>query len=105
MSDPARGEIWWGELAEVGRRPYLVMTRSAAVPVLRSVVTAPITRTVRRTPSEVVLGPDDGMPVECAANFDDLRVVPKSHLSERLCRLGVARMFEACVAVRAALDC
>ena len=27
---PDRGEIWWGEIESVGRRPYLVMTRPAA---------------------------------------------------------------------------
>ena len=105
MTDPQRGDVWWGELEDVGRRPFLVMTRSAAIPVLRSVLAAPITRTVRRIPTELSLGPDDGMPVECAATFDNLRVVPKAYLVEKVCSLDMLRMTAACSALRAAVDC
>lgn len=81
------------------------MTRSRAIPVLHSVLAAPISRTVRWIPTEIQLGPDDGMPTECAASFDNLRVVPKAHLTERICILGPAKMGAACTAVREALDC
>lgn len=105
MREPRRGEIWWGEIEGLGRRPFLVMTRTAAIPVLQQVLAAPITRTVRGIPTEIALGPDDGMPTECAASFDNLRVVPKSLLVERQCALTPFRMLEACGAVRAAVDC
>ena len=105
MSDPRRGEVWWGEIEDVGRRPFLVMTRSPAIPVLNSVLAAPLTRTIRTIPTELLLGPDDGMPSECAASFDNLRVVPKSHLVARLCTLDPVRLVEACRAIRAAVDC
>lgn len=105
MSDPRRGEVWWGEIADVGRRPFLVMTRTAAIPVLHSVLAAPVTRTVRNIPSELRLGPDDGMPTECAASFDNLRVVAKAYLIERQCTLEPVRIVEACEAIRAAVDC
>lgn len=105
MNEVQRGEVWWGEMEEVGRRPFLVMTRTAAIPVLDAVVAAPVTRTVRGIPTEVQLGPEDGMPAECAASFDNLRVVPKRYLVDRLCELGPARLDEACRALRAALDC
>jgi mRNA interferase MazF len=81
------------------------MTRSAAIPVLHSVLAAPVSRTVRRIPTELFLGPDDGMPAECVASFDNLRVVPKANLVERLCVLGPERMADACAALRAAVDC
>lgn len=100
-----RGEIWWGELPDVGRRPFLVMTRDAAIPVLHSVLAAPITRTVRGIPTELPLSRLDGMPEDCAATFDNLRVVPKSHLVERVCALDPVRVREACIALRAAIDC
>lgn len=100
-----RGEVWWAEVPDTGRRPFLVMTRDAAIPVLRSVLAAPITRTVRDIPTEVALSPADGMPEECAATFDNLRVVPKAYLVDRITWLGPARMHEACVAARRALDC
>ena len=105
MSDPRRGEVWWGEIEAIGRRPFLVMTRSAAIPVLHSVLAAPVTRTVRNMPTELVLGPDDGMPTDCAASFDNLRVVPKAYLVDRLCTLLPMRLVEACRALRAAVDC
>jgi mRNA interferase MazF len=105
VAEPRRGEVWWGELPEVGRRPFLVVTRNAAIPVLRSVLAAPITRTVRDIPSELRLGPDDGLPVECAACFDNLRVVPKAHLVSRQCTLGADRVTDACRALRIAVDC
>ena len=105
MTEPQRGEVWWGEVEDLGRRPFLVMTRAAAIPVLRSVLVAPITRTVRGIPTEVSLGPDDGMPAECAATFDNLRVIRKANLTERLCSLNPVRLTEACSALRAAVDC
>lgn len=105
MSDPDRGEVWWAEIADVGRRPFLVMTRSAAIPVLHSVIAAPVSRTVRGIPTELRLGPDDGMPTDCVASFDNLRVVPKANLVQRVCVLEVARMEEACAALRIAIDC
>ena len=105
MSDPRRGEVWWGEIEDVGRRPFLVMTRTAVIPVLNNVLAAPVTRTIRNIPTEVLLGPDDGMPTECAASFDNLLVVPKSHLVERVCALDAIRLIDACRAARAAVDC
>lgn len=101
----ARGEVWWGELPDVGRRPFLVLTRNAAIPVLHSVLAAPITRTVRGIPTELSLSRSDGMPEDCAATFDNLRVVPKAHLVERVCTLDAARVGDACTALRAAIDC
>jgi mRNA interferase MazF len=100
-----RGEVWWGEIEDVGRRPFLVMTRSAAISVLNTVLAAPITRTVRDIPTEVRLGVDDGMPIDCAASFDNLRIVPKAYLVDRVCSLDSVRMVEACRALRAAVDC
>ncbi len=105
VTDPRRGEVWWGEIEGVGRRPFLVMTRTAAIPVLHSVLAAPVTRTIRDIPTELRLGPGDGMPEECVASFDNLRVVAKAYLVERQCALDPARLFEACEALRSAVDC
>ncbi len=105
MNSPRRGEVWWGEIEHIGRRPFLVMSRPAAIPVLNSVLAAPVTRTVRGIPTELPLGPDDGMPADCAASFDNLRVVPKAHLVDYICTLRPALLAQACAALRTAVDC
>jgi mRNA interferase MazF len=81
------------------------MTRTAAVAVLNAVVVAPLTRTVRNIPTELLLGPGDGLPTECAATFDGLRVVPKVNLVERISVLDDMKMVAACAALRNAVAC
>ena len=104
MSTPAQGELWWAE-AEDKRRPVLVCTRSEVIPVLRTVVVAPVTRTVRGIPSELPLGRDEGLGVECAATFDSLQTVPRGALTRRIGALDALRRLEMCVALRAMSDC
>lgn len=81
------------------------MTRTTAIPVLKSVLAAPVTRTIRDIPTEVRLGRDDGMPTDCVASFDNLRVVAKAYLVERQCTLDSVRLAAACEALRTAIDC
>lgn len=102
---PERGEVWWGEQEDVGRRPFLVMSRPEVIPILRTVLVVPATRTIRNIPSEVRLGPDDGMPADCALSFDNATVVDRALLVERICRLGTQRMDAACRAWNAAVAC
>lgn len=103
MSVPRQGEIWWAETDEQ-RRPVLVVTRTEAVAVLTGIVVAPITRTVRGIPTEVDLGNDEGLAIECAASFDNLQRVRRSALREKAGELGV-RAQEICAALRALADC
>ena len=105
MTVPQRGQVWWAEIEHISRRPFLVMTRSAAIPVLTSVLAAPVTRTIRGIPTELPLSPADGMPTDCVASFDNLRVVPKANLVDHICTLQPARRAEACAALQAAVDC
>lgn len=100
-----RGEVWWAESPSEKRRPYLVLTREAAVPVLYSVIAAPASRTRRQIPTEVDLDEDDGMPAPCALSLDNVAVVPKSMLVERICRLDQVRMAQVCRALRTATGC
>ncbi|MFI4985693.1 MAG: type II toxin-antitoxin system PemK/MazF family toxin [Solirubrobacterales bacterium] len=103
MSVPRQGDIWWAQ-AEEQRRPVLVVTRTEAIGVLTGVVVAPITRTVRGIPTEVDLGQDEGLPIECAASFDNLQRVRRSALSEKAGELGI-RGQEICIALGALADC
>ena len=100
-----RGEVWWLEHPEAGRRPACVLTREAAIAVLDAVLVAPATRTSRGIPSEVVLGRDDGMPADCALSFDNLVTVPKALLTERITALAPERLHELCAALDVATGC
>ena len=100
-----RGEVWWYELPGSGRRPGCILTRQAAIPVLNAVLVAPATRTIRGIATQVRLGPEDGMPTECALSFDNLLTVPKTLLAERITRLPPARLAEVCMALDVAAGC
>ncbi len=100
-----RGDVWWAESPAAKRRPYLVLTREAAIPHLHSLLTVPASRTIRSIPTEVSLDGDDGMPEPCALSLDNVTLMPKAFLVERLCRLGPARMGEVCEALRVATGC
>ncbi len=103
---PARGELWWCEPAEIGRRPVVVLSRDAAIPRLRRVLVAPCTTTIRALASEVVLEPgDDPVPRRSAVNLDSVESVSVALLVERLGRLAEARMREVCAALEVAVDC
>lgn len=103
---PARGDVWWCELSDVGRRPVVVLSRDAAIPRLRRAVIAPCTTTIRGLPSEVVLGPgDDPVPRRCAANLDSIESVALGVLTERIGRLAGIRMRQICEALHVAVDC
>jgi mRNA interferase MazF len=102
---PGRGEVWWGEAPDAKGRPYLVLTRDEAIPVLRTLLVAPVTRTVRGIPTEVALGTDEGLPTECVAAFDATTVFPRTMLVRRVGALSPTRLHELCDALAAATDC
>lgn len=103
---PARGEVWWCEMAEIGRRPVVVLSRDAVIPRHRRALVAPCTTTIRGLVSEVVLEPgDDPIPLRSAVNLDSVESVSISVLVERLGRLAGARMREICAALAVAVDC
>lgn len=106
MPIPSRGELWWCEPSDIGRRPVVVLSRDAAIPRLRRTLIAPCTTTIRGLPSEVVLEPgDDPVPRRSAVNLDSVESVSVAVLVERLGRLSDARMRELCYALEVAVDC
>ena len=77
----ARNDIIWADLGPpAGRRPVCILTRDAAIPLLNKVTCAPITRTIRGIPSEVNVGPDDGLPDHAVINCDNVITVPMTSL-------------------------
>ena len=107
MTDlPRRGEVWWCEPPEIGRRPVVVLSRDAAIPRLRRALVAPCTTTVRGLASEVVMEPDvDPVPRRSAVNLDSVESVSVGLLIERIGRVSESRMREICEALEVATDC
>lgn len=103
---PVRGEVWWCELPDAGRRPVVVLSRDAAIPRLRRTLVGPCTTTIRGLPSEVALEPgEDPTPQRCAINLDSVESVDVASLTERLGRLSSERLAEVCAALAVATDC
>jgi mRNA interferase MazF len=103
---PARGEVWWCELPDIGRRPVVVLSRDAAIPRLRRALVAPCTTTLRGLASEVALEPgDDPVPRRSSINLDSVESVSVAVLVERLGRLSDDRMREVCAALEVAVEC
>ncbi len=101
----ARGEVWWYEHPDAGRRPFLVLTRDEALPVLSQVLAVPATRTIRGIPTEVALDRRDGMSAPCVLTLDNLAVIRIALCTQRVTRLSISRMQEVCRALGHATGC
>jgi mRNA interferase MazF len=87
------------------QRPVLILTRGSALEYLSRVTVAPITSTVRGVPSEVVLGPEDGMKQVCVVNLHNVVTVPQAGVGRRLAQLTPPRLREVCAALAFAVGC
>ena len=88
-----RGEIWWAELAApAGRRPVLLLSRNEAYAVRALVIVAPLTTRIRGIPSEVPLGPEDGLPKTGVVNLDTITTIAKASLREQLTSLCAEKL-------------
>lgn len=83
----------------------LILTRSTAIAYLSRVTVAPIASTIRGVPSEVALGPEDGMRQPCAANLHNVVTVGRERVGRVVARLNARRMKEVCSALAFALGC
>jgi mRNA interferase MazF len=102
-----RGEVWWARLAlPLGRRPVVLVSRNAAYLIKASITVAEISTVMRAIPSEVALGPQDGMPRPCVINADNLVTIPKALLESRITSLAASRLaqLDAALAFSLGLD-
>jgi mRNA interferase MazF len=87
-----RGEIRWYTFALPDkRRPVLILTRNEVIDSLNEIIVVPLTRTIRGLATEVVLTPDDGMPVVSALNFDHIALAQRQRIGATLCSLPEER--------------
>lgn len=101
-----RGEIWLFTFSPPDkRRPVLILTRQEVIPLLSTVMVAPITSTVRGAPSEVVVGIEEGLKHESAINLDHVQTVSQAQLRQHIGTLGRSKMSQVCRALAIAAGC
>ena len=99
-----RGEIWWAVLEPPrNTRPVLLVTRDTAYGHRTHVTIAPLTRSARKIPSHVSVGPSDGVPTDSVINVDDLQTIPMVQLQRRITELTPLKMAEVDGAIKFAL--
>ena len=87
-----------------GRRPAVLLSRDSAYRVRAAVTVAPVTRTIRNIPVEVLLDQNDAMPTRCVVNLDDITTLPKSLIKQRITSLSAEKIQKIDDAIRFALD-
>lgn len=102
----SRGEIWLYRFkAPDKRRPVLVLSRPDVIPLLRTVMVAPITSAIRGAPSEVRVGIEEGLKGPSAVNLDHVQTVEQRLLEGYVGSLGSERMEGVCRALGVAVGC
>ena len=101
-----RGEIWQYRFRSPDkRRPVLVLSRQEVIPLLHTVMVAPITSTRRGAPSEVAVGAGEGLKHESAVNLDHVQTVERARLASFVGSLDAAQMRRVCRALAVATGC
>jgi len=101
-----RGDIWMYAFAAPDKqRPVVVLSRQSVIPLLRTVMVAPITSTMHGVPSEVQLGVEQGLKHTSAANLDHVQTVDRSRLKKFIAHLDDGLMDEVCHALAVATSC
>lgn len=99
-----RGDIFWARFPmPVGRRPVVLVSRDEAYAIKTRISVVVVTRTVRGIPTEVRLGPAQGLPKACVANADELVTISCSMLAEHIGTLGRTKLEEINAALRFSL--
>ena len=81
------------------------MTRDEAIGALNEVFVVLATTTIRDLPTEVRLGPNDGMPRECVLNVDHVDTVAKGFIGDRITTLSAEKLHSVCRALDVATGC
>jgi mRNA interferase MazF len=105
MSRLQQGAVVWASLPPpAGRRPVVILTRDSAIRHLNALTVAPVTRTIRRLSTEVILEPVDGVPTICAVTLDNIFTIQRTALAEVIAVLSRDKLLRIFKAVRLAFD-
>jgi mRNA interferase MazF len=100
-----RGEVWWVDFpGPVGPRPAVLVSRNEAYRIRSAVTVVPLTRTIRDIPTEVPLGPAEGVPKKSVANADNVTTIAKGRLQQHLTTLPTGKLAALDRAIKFALD-
>ena len=100
-----RGEIRWYKFkAPDKKRPVLILTRDSILEYLGEVTVAPVTSVIRDIPSEIYLSKIDGMPKDCAVNFDHIQTVSKGKIGSLVNTIPPGKLNEVREAILFALN-
>lgn len=83
----------------------VVLTRQRVAPLLSRVLVAPITTTVRDIPTEVPVGPAEGVAEGSVVNLDNAQLVPVGRLLQQSGTVSRKRWGTFCDAMVAVLGC
>jgi mRNA interferase MazF len=101
-----RGEIWRYRFRSPDKlRPVLVLSRQEVIPLLHTVMVAPVTSTIRGAPGEVAVGAAEGLRHESAVNLDHVQTVEKARLTGYMGHLRADKMRDVCRALAVAVGC
>jgi mRNA interferase MazF len=101
-----RGDIWrYRFKAPDKTRPVVVLSRPEVIPLLHTVMVAPVTSTQRGAPSEVPVGVAEGLKHPSAVNLDHVQTVEKARLVGFVGSVAPERMRAVCRALAIAVGC
>jgi mRNA-degrading endonuclease toxin of MazEF toxin-antitoxin module len=83
----------------------LILTRDEHIERQFDVIAVPATGTARGWDTEIELGPQDGMPVDCVLAVHNTLLVQKAFLTKYVTTLDSARMSEVCRMLAYATNC
>jgi len=87
------------------RRPVLVLSTQRVNDLLNYIIVAPITSTIHGSPTEVVIGIDEGMKNTSAINLTGVKSVEKSKLAQFVSSLNDELMERVCHALSIVMGC
>lgn len=101
-----RGEVWMYEFRRPDKlRPVVILSRDEAISVMRTVIVAPVTSTIRGLPSEVRIGVEQGLKHDSVVNLDHVQTIERSRIRRHLGSLTSELMREVCLALAIAVGC
>lgn len=101
-----RGEIWLLALPRPDkRRPVLVLSRPSLIGLLHTVTVAAVTSTRRGSPTEVLIGPDEGLKGASCVNLCNVYTVRQSELRTFVGTVSPEKMRGVCDALAIACGC